>query len=70
MQSVLVLLATAGAAVAQLATTSEPSLSQIEQAAATVMPTSPTSNVAGKAFDRFYQVWLENIVSKSMGAAG
>lgn len=63
MQSAVLLLAAAGAAVAQLATTSEPALSDIHAAAATVVPSSPTSNVEGLAFKRFYQVWLENIVS-------
>ncbi|KAH8700378.1 acid phosphatase PHOa [Talaromyces proteolyticus] len=61
MQSALLLLASAGAVSAQLATTSEPSLSQIQQAAATVVPSSPTSNVGGAVFKNFYQVWLENI---------
>ncbi|OKL59394.1 Acid phosphatase [Talaromyces atroroseus] len=61
MQSTLLLLTAAGAAVAQLATTSEPSLSQIEQAAATVVPSSPVSDVEGLAFKRFYQVWMENV---------
>jgi len=37
-----------------------PSLSAIESAAATASPLSPVSNVKGIAFDRFYQVWLEN----------
>ncbi|OQE27817.1 hypothetical protein PENSTE_c004G04905 [Penicillium steckii] len=46
---------------AEVATTSEPSLSDIKAAAATAQPESPTSNVKGLAFDRFYQVWLENI---------
>jgi acid phosphatase len=63
MQSTLLLLTAAGAAVAQLATTSEPALSQIEQAAATVVPSSPVSNVEGVAFKHFYQVWMENVVS-------
>lgn len=63
MQSALLLLTAAGAAVAQLATTSEPSLSQIEAAAATVVPSTSTSNVEGLAFKRFYQVWMENVVS-------
>lgn len=61
MQSAVLLLAAAGAAVAQLATTSEPALSDIQAAAATVVPSSPKSDVEGVAFKRFYQVWLENI---------
>ncbi|EED16668.1 acid phosphatase PHOa [Talaromyces stipitatus ATCC 10500] len=61
MQSALLLLAAAGAAVAQLATVKEPSRADIAAAAATVVPSSPVSNVEGLAFKRFYQVWLENI---------
>lgn len=48
---------------AQVATTSEPAVSAIKAAAATTLPEASTSNVQGKAFNRFYQVWLENIVS-------
>ncbi|KAL6251023.1 hypothetical protein RBB50_001231 [Rhinocladiella similis] len=40
--------------------TVEPSVAAIHSAAATVKPLSPKSNVKGLAFDRFYQVWLEN----------
>lgn len=40
----------------------EPLLSDIKLAAASVQPRSPVSNVPGLAFDRFYQIWLENIV--------
>ncbi|KAK5069438.1 hypothetical protein LTR70_010731 [Exophiala xenobiotica] len=40
--------------------TIEPSLTQIEKAAATALSLSPVSNVKGAAFDRFYQIWLEN----------
>lgn len=61
--SIAVMLAAAGVAVAQVATTSEPALSQIQAAAATTLPYSPTSKVQGVAFDHFYQIWLENIVS-------
>lgn len=42
--------------------TIKPSLTQIEASAATASSLSPTSNVKGVAFDRFYQVWLENTV--------
>lgn len=62
MQSAVLLLAAAGAASAQLITTSEPALSDIKAAAATAVPSSPVSNVQGLAFKNFYQVWLENIV--------
>ncbi|KAG9775032.1 acid phosphatase phoa, partial [Aureobasidium melanogenum] len=41
--------------------TIEPSASQISAAAASATPLSPTSNVKGLAFSRFYQIWLENI---------
>lgn len=54
------LLAAASLARAQVATVSEPSISEIRQAAATTLPESPSSDVKGVAFNRFYQVWLEN----------
>ena len=41
-------------------TTVEPTLAAIQSAAATVIPSSPVTNVTGVAFNRFYQVWLEN----------
>lgn len=56
------LLAAAAVARAAVAVVSEPSLSQVKKTQATTLPESPTSNVKGLAFDRFYQVWLENIV--------
>lgn len=57
--------------VAQTITTTEPALAAIEAAAATTLPYSPVSNVKGLAFDRFIQVWLENVVSgSSIGYAG
>lgn len=59
------LLAAAVLARAEIATTSEPALAQITGAAATTNPESPISDVKGLAFDRFYQVWLENIVRDS-----
>jgi acid phosphatase len=40
--------------------TIQPTLSSIYAAAATAVPQSPVSNVAGKAFDRIIQIWLEN----------
>jgi hypothetical protein len=40
--------------------TIEPSLTQIEQSAATALSRSPVSNVKGAVFNRFYQIWLEN----------
>ncbi|GMF79482.1 unnamed protein product [Aspergillus oryzae] len=62
MKSFIASLFAASLAYAQTATESEPSLSDIEKAAATTEPYSPVSNVTGLAFDRFFQVWLENIV--------
>ncbi|PYH43272.1 acid phosphatase PHOa [Aspergillus saccharolyticus JOP 1030-1] len=59
--SAATLLATASLAYAQLANVSEPTLAEIEKAAATTEPYSPVSNVEGLAFNRFYQIWLENI---------
>ncbi|KAJ9609749.1 hypothetical protein H2200_006077 [Cladophialophora chaetospira] len=40
--------------------TIEPTLTQIEQSAATATSLSPVSNVKGLAFNRFFQIWLEN----------
>jgi acid phosphatase len=42
--------------------TVEPTLTEIEGTAATASPLSPLSNVKGVAFDRFFQVWMENTV--------
>jgi hypothetical protein len=41
--------------------TYEPSLSAIMAAQATVMPEVVTSDVKGVAFNRFYNLWLENV---------
>ncbi|KXG47042.1 Phosphoesterase [Penicillium griseofulvum] len=56
-----VLMGVATLAIAQTATTSEPALAEIHAAAATTKPEVTVSNVKGLAFDRFYQIWLENI---------
>ena len=40
--------------------TIEPSVASISAAQATVQPLSPTANVKGVAFDRVFQIWLEN----------
>ncbi|KAJ5764236.1 Acid phosphatase [Penicillium manginii] len=61
MKTVATILAAAILARAEIATTSLPPLSDIKAAAATTLPESPTSDVKGLAFNRFYQVWLENI---------
>lgn len=63
MASVVALFALASVAQAATITTTEPPLAAIERAQATVVPQTWTSNVTGKAFDRFYQIWLENVVS-------
>lgn len=42
--------------------TVEPSATAVAATAATQSALSPVSNVKGVAFDRFYQVWLENTV--------
>ncbi|KAJ5586951.1 Acid phosphatase [Penicillium hispanicum] len=60
--TLVTLLAAAAVAHAGVATTSEPAMTQIKAAQATSLPEIATSNVKGLAFDRFYQVWLENIV--------
>ncbi|KAI9732622.1 MAG: hypothetical protein M1834_003958 [Cirrosporium novae-zelandiae] len=41
--------------------TVEPATTAIDATAATATPLSPVSNVKGLAFDRFIQIWLENI---------
>lgn len=66
MKTTVIILAAAILARAEVATTSLPPLSDIKAAAATTLPESPTSNVKGLAFDRFYQIWIENIVSGSL----
>lgn len=63
MAAATALLALAGMAAGATITTTEPALSVIEQAQATTVPETWTTNVTGKAFDRFYQIWLENVVS-------
>lgn len=66
MKNVLfMLLVMAAVALAAVATNSEPALSEIQAAQATTKPQVTTSNHFGLAFDRFYQIWLENIVSHS-----
>lgn len=61
--SIANILATASLALAATSTVEEPTLQEIEAAAATTLPLSPVSNVKGVAFNKFYQIWLENIVS-------
>ncbi|RWQ98521.1 phosphoesterase family-domain-containing protein [Paecilomyces variotii] len=59
--SIANILATASLALAATSTVEEPTLQEIEAAAATTLPLSPVSNVKGVAFNKFYQIWLENI---------
>ena len=63
MASVATLFALAGLAAGATITTTEPPLAAIQRAQATTLPQTWSSNVTGKAFGRFYQVWLENVVS-------
>lgn len=70
MRSVALLLAAAETVLAATSyasrpaeSTIEPTQASISAAAATASALSSTSNVKGLAFDRFYQVWLENTVS-------
>lgn len=60
--SLVTVLGAVASTVAQTATTTEPSLSDIAASAATIEPYSPVSNVEGLAFQRIFQVWFENIV--------
>lgn len=50
-------------AAAQTTTDEYPSAAEIAAARASVEPYSPTSNVKGKAFNRFFDIWFENTVS-------
>ncbi|XRM40826.1 hypothetical protein ABZX51_004134 [Aspergillus tubingensis] len=61
MASVTALLTLAGLAAGATITTTEPPLAAIQRAQATTLPQTWTSNVTGKSFDRFYQIWLENV---------
>lgn len=61
------ILAVLNVATAATITTSEPSLPEIQAAQATTLPETTNSDVGGVAFDRFYQIWLENIVRSRSG---
>lgn len=50
---------------AQTTTEQYPSAAEIAAAQASVQPYSPVSNVPGKVFNRFVDIWLENVVSYS-----
>ncbi|KAL3474250.1 phosphoesterase family-domain-containing protein [Aspergillus californicus] len=45
---------------AQTTTEENPSVAEIRAAQATTLPHSPVSNVKGKSFQRFVNIWLEN----------
>lgn len=47
---------------AKTITEQNPSEAEIQTARASVLPYSPVSNVKGKAFDRFVNIWIENTV--------
>jgi acid phosphatase len=49
--------------------TVQPPKTAIDAAAATQSALSPVSDVKGAAFDRFYQVWLENTDYSSASGA-
>lgn len=53
-------IALAGTSAAQYSYNTATSTAAVEAAAATARTDSPTSNVCGKAFDRFVTIWLEN----------
>lgn len=66
--SIAAFLTAVGMACTATADVAYPSIEEIQAAAATTRPLSPVSNVKGLAFDRFIQVWLENIVSDAVTA--
>ena len=57
------LLSLVGMVAAGTIATSELPLAAIQAVQATTVPESPTSNVNGVAFNRFFQIWLEESVS-------
>lgn len=61
--AIATLLTSAILARADVITTSEPAQPQITAEINTTKTESPVSDVKGLAFNRFYQVWLENVVS-------
>jgi len=60
LSGLIAVVAAASSASEPAQSTIEPSISQILATQATQAALSPVSNVQGKAFQRFYQVWLEN----------
>lgn len=58
----------AGALAVASASLEYPTTAEVEAAAATVVPLSPTSNVKGLAFNRFVNIWFENQDFKTVAA--
>lgn len=61
-KSLAVFIGALALAAAETTTVEYPTDAQVEEAAASVVPLSPTSHVRGLAFDRFVNVWIENTV--------
>ncbi|KAJ6111481.1 Phosphate-repressible acid phosphatase [Penicillium sp. IBT 18751x] len=59
-KSLAVFIGALALAAAKTTTVEYPTDAEVEAAAATVVPLSPTSNVKGRAFDRFVNIWIEN----------
>ncbi|KAL1984470.1 hypothetical protein VTN96DRAFT_9069 [Rasamsonia emersonii] len=59
--SIAAVLAAVSLASAATINETEPSITEINKAAATTLPYSPVSNVSGLAFDRIIDIWLENV---------
>jgi acid phosphatase len=51
---------------AQTSSEQYPSAAEIEAARGSVLPYSPVSNVEGKSFNRFVNIWLENTVCPAL----
>lgn len=58
----MAMMASCSLVAAQTTTEQYPSAAEIAAAQASVIPYSPTSNVPGKVFNRFIDIWLENTV--------
>ncbi|KAF3387880.1 Acid phosphatase [Talaromyces pinophilus] len=56
----MAMMASCSVVAAQTTTEQYPSAAEIAAAQASVIPYSPTSNVPGKVFNRFIDIWLEN----------
>lgn len=59
----LAMMASCSLVAAQTTTEEYPTAAEIAAAQASVKPYSPVSNVPGKVFNRFIDIWLENTVS-------